>query len=392
MHDQFNTDIDRRGTGSTKWDLMEKLFGVSPEDGLAMWTADSDYPSPACILDAARKAADFGVFGYHSNPAALGGAVAWWTETRHGWTIQPDWVVATQGIGHAIANAIQLWTDPEDPVVVFSPVYHEFANKIRRLGREVLEVPLARSGDCYNLDLDAAAARMTGREKLLIWCSPQNPTGRIWSADELRALADFAEAHDLVLLSDEIHQDLIYPGETFTPAGVAAPDIAHRLVVATAASKTFNIAGQRTGYYVIPDEGLRKAMLHQLSLTDYKPSMLGEIMTIAAYSPEGAAWVDAQMQHLDGNRKAFDEMVNAIPGVRSIPLQSTYLAWVDFAGTGMPFDEVDTRIRKDARIAANNGPMFGTGGETCVRFNLATSRARVIEAAERLQKAFADLQ
>ena len=227
---------------------------------------------------------------------------------------------------------------------------------------------------------------------MLIWCSPQNPTGRVWSPDELRAVADFAERNGMMLLSDEVHHDLIYPGNRFVAMDVAAPDVRPRLVVLTAASKTFNLAGQRVGALIIPDPGLRAAMEARINALDSKPNALGFIMSAAAYSPEGAAWVDAQVEHLIGNRAVFDEAVNAIPGVRSLPLQGTYLAWVDFSGTGMSFDEFNARIRDEAKIAASPGPSFGTGGETCMRINLATTRGIVSEAGARLQRAFADLQ
>jgi cystathionine beta-lyase len=242
------------------------------------------------------------------------------------------------------------------------------------------------------LDFDDAQKRLTGSEKLLIWCSPQNPSGRIWTADELRAVAEFAARNDLILVSDEIHHDLIYPGNRFVPMDVAAPDARHRAVYLTAASKTFNIAGQRTGNMIIPDPELRAAMQHRLHTLDYGPSALGVQMVAAAYSPEGAKWVDAQIAHLDGNRRLFDETINAIPGVQSLPLQSTYLAWVDFSGTGMTDEEVTARLRDNAKIAVSSGSGFGTGGELFKRFNLATQRARVEDACDRLRAAFADLQ
>lgn len=388
----FNTIIDRRGTNSSKWDKMEQLFGVSSTDGLAMWTADSDYATAPCVIDAVRRAADLGVFGYSWDHPDYLNAVCWWMQTRHGWAVDPDWVLTSQGLGNAIALSLDVWTDPGDKVVIFPPVYHEFAHKIRKTGREVRECPLALRDGRYELDLDDAQSRLTGEETMLIWCSPQNPSGRIWTADELRAVAEFADRNDLVLISDEIHHDLVYSGESFISFDVAVPDARARMVTLTAASKTFNIAGQRTGNMIIPDPDMRAAMRHRLNTLDYGPSMMGVEMVTAAYSPAGAEWVDAQMQHLDGNRKLFDEGINAIPGVRSLPLQSTYLAWVDFSGTGMSHDEVAARIRDEAKIAVSPGPSFGSGGDGFQRINLATQRARVQEAVERLQHAFRDLQ
>ncbi len=388
----FDKIIDRRGTHSSKWDKMEKLFGVSPEDGLAMWTADSDYPTAPCVIDAVKRAANHGVFGYSWEYPEYLNAVAWWMKTRHGLDVDPQWVLTSQGLGNAIALCLNVWSEPGDGIVIFTPVYHEFAHKVRKNNREVVECPLALNGNRYELDLDDAQSRLTGNEKILLWCSPQNPSGRVWSEDELRAVAEFADRNDLLLVSDEIHHDLVYPGNTFVPMAVAAPDARSRMVTLTAPSKTFNIAGQRTGNMVIPDSRLRAEMHNQLNKLDYAPGMLAVAMITAAYSPEGAVWVDEQIAHLARNKALFDEGINSIPGVSSMPLQSTYLAWVNFAGTGMSHEEVEARIRDDAKIAVSPGPAFGTGGDGFQRFNLATQGARVEDAVARMKRAFSDLQ
>lgn len=388
----FDDLIDRRGTHSSKWDKMEQLLGVSAEDGLAMWTADSDYATAPCVIRAVRDAADRGVFGYSWEYPEYKQAIAWWMANRHDWRIETDWILTSQGLGNAIALCLDVWTRPGDGVVIFSPVYHEFAHKIGKSGRRVVECPLARDGDSYALDLDDAQARLDGSETMLIWCSPQNPSGRIWTEAELRAVAGFARRNDLKLVSDEIHHDLVYPGNRFVPMDVAAPEHRDRSITLTAASKTFNIAGQRTGNMIIPDRDLRTDMYQRLNTLDYAPAGLGVDMITAAYSPDGAEWVDAQVAHLDGNRQALDAALNAIPGVWSMPLQATYLAWVDFSGTGMTQDEIAARIRDDARIAVSPGPSFGSPGALFQRINFATSRARVEEAGARLQAAFADLQ
>ncbi|WP_439154137.1 MalY/PatB family protein [Yoonia sp.] len=388
----FDAPIDRRGKLQSKWDKMEKLFGVSPKDGLAMWTADSDYPTADCVRQVVRDAAEHGVFGYSWEHEPYLKAVQWWMRTRHGWDVDTDMILTAQGLGNAIALCIDLWSEPDDAVAIFTPVYHEFARKVNAAGRVVTECPLKRQGDTYAVNLEDAQSRLTGREKLLIWCSPQNPSGRIWTPEELRSVSEFARRNGMLLISDEVHHDLIMPGNTFTPLALAAPEGHDNAVYLTAASKTFNIAGQRTGNMIIPDPALRAMMKNRLHTLDYSPSALGISMVTAAYSPEGAKWVDDQMAHLDRNRTIFDAGINAIPGVRSIPLQATYLAWVDFSGTGMSHDEVRDRIRDIAKIAVSPGPSFGTGGETFMRFNLATQSHVIKDAVERLQKAFGDLQ
>ncbi|PSL17841.1 MalY/PatB family protein [Shimia abyssi] len=388
----FDTIIERRGTNSTKWDKMQRLYGVPAEDGLAMWTADSDYQTAPCVIDAVKQAAERGVFGYSWDHPEYKAAVQWWMANRHNWDIDTDWILTSQGLGNAIAMSITTWAAPGEGVVIFSPVYHEFAHKTKKCGRRLVEIPLVRDGETYVIDFDDAQRRLSGDERVLLWCSPQNPSGRVWTSEELRAVAEFAERNDLILVSDEVHHDLVYAGNTFVPMDVAAPEYRHRTVTLVAASKTFNIAGQRTGAMIIPDNALRATMKQTQQSLDYSPSSLGIDMITAAYSPAGAAWVDAQMAHLDGNRRLFDEAMNSIPGVWSMPLQSTYLAWVDFAGTGMSYDEINARFRDGARIAASSGPGFGAGGELCQRVNLATQRSRVAEAAERLKAAFSDLQ
>jgi len=208
----------------------------------------------------------------------------------------------------------------------------------------------------------------------------------------LQGLADFAKRHDLILVSDEIHHDLVYPGVTHTAMATVDDSITDRLVMMTATTKTFNIAGSHSGNVIIPDPVLRARFEGRMMALGLSPNSFGLFMATAAYSPEGAAWVDDLMVYLEGNRRLFDAGINAIPGLGSMPLEATYLAWVDFAGTGMAAAEFTARVEKGAHIATNHGPTFGKGGETFLRFNLATPRALVEQAVERMQKAFADLQ
>lgn len=392
MRDLFNVPNDRRGTHCSKWDVLDSKFDVPNADGIAMWTADSDYPTAPCVLRAIQAAVDHGVFGYWTDNTDYHAAIQWWMKNRHGWDIDTDWIMTTQGLGNAIALCLDVWSEPGDRIVTFNPVYHEFEFKIRRAGRVPVQCPLTRDGDTYQIDFDDAQSRLDGTEKLLIFCSPQNPSGRIWSAEELRQVAAFAARNDLIVVADEIHHDFIYPGHTFVPYDVAVPDARDRSVILTASSKTFNIAGLKTGNIIIPDATLREAMAQRLRSLDYSPNRMGLEMVTAAYTPEGAEWVDAQIDHLIENRRIFDDAMNAIPGVHSLPLASTYLAWVDFSGTGMDFEEISRRVRKDARIAPSPGPEFGPGGETFLRFNLATQTYRVEDAAKRVQEAFNDLQ
>ncbi len=388
----FDETIDRVGTHSAKWDQMEPLYGVSPKDGISMWVADMDFRPPTCVQRAVEKMAEHGVYGYFGGDQDYKGAIQWWMDNRHGWTVDAKAIMTTHGLVNGTGMCVDTYTNPGDGVVLFTPVYHAFARTIRAAGREVVECPLVIEDGIYKMDFDAYDAQMTGNEKMVILCSPHNPGGRVWTLEELKGVAAFAKRHDLILVSDEIHHDLVMPGNKHHVMAVAAPDIMDRLVMMTATTKTFNIAGSHTGNVIIPDDTLRAKFNARMMALGISGNSFGLEMTTAAYSPEGAEWVDALVEYLDGNRRLLDESLKSIPGVTSMPMESTYLAWVDFSGTGMDQSEYKKRIEQDARIAANHGETFGKGGETFMRFNFATPRARVAEAAERLKAAFSDLQ
>ncbi|WOI55771.1 MalY/PatB family protein [Palleronia sp. LCG004] len=387
----FDEIIDRTNTHSVKWDMMEPIYGVPPGDGIAMWVADMDFRPPDCVNRAVAGMQAHGIYGYFGDDRPYREAIRWWMETRHGWQLDPEHVFTTQGLVNGTAMCVDAFTDPGDGVVLFTPVYHAFARVITAAGREVVQCEMPVEDGKYVLDFDAFDAAMTGREKMLVLCSPHNPGGRVWTRSELEGVADFARRHDLILVSDEIHHDLVFPGESHTPMALI-DGIADRLVMMTATTKTFNIAGSHVGNVTIADEGLRARFGARMAALGLSPNSFGLHMATAAYSTEGAAWVDDLVAYLDGNRRVFDEGIAAIPGLHSMPLEATYLSWVDFSGTGLTRAELTGRVQKDARIAANHGPTFGKGGESFLRFNIATPRKRVEEAVERLQSAFADLQ
>ncbi len=388
----FDAKINRIGTHSVKWDSMEALYGVSPKDGIPMWVADMDFRPPSCVQSALQKMLDHGVYGYFGNETPYLEAVQWWMVNRHGWQVEKAHIFTTHGLVHGTTMCVDAFTKPGDHVVLTTPVYHAFARVIKAAGRGVTECPLAVADGLYQMDFAAWDALMTGRETMFILCSPHNPGGRVWTQAELRGVADFCKRHDLILVSDEIHHDLVMPGQKHIPMTLAAPDLADRLVMMTATTKTFNIAGGHSGNVIIADEALRKRFEARMMSMGISPNSFGLHMATAAYSAEGAVWVDGLCAYLAGNAKIFNEGLNAIPGIKSMPLQATYLAWVGFEGLGMDQAEIVARVQKGAKIAANHGASFGTGGEAYMRFNLATPRSVVIDAVERLQQAFADLQ
>jgi cystathionine beta-lyase len=388
----FDEIIDRRGSHSVKWDMMDSYYGVSNDDGIAMWVADMDFRPPQCVQDALAKMGDFGVYGYYGDDAAYRASIKWWMETRHGWKIEPEWIFTTHGLVNGTALCVDAYTNAGDGVVLMTPVYHAFARVITAAGRQVVECEMPVVDGQYSLDIAGWDAQMTGNEKLMILCSPHNPGGRVWTMEELQEIAAFAKRHDLILVSDEIHHDLVFAGNTHHVMAKVATDIADRLVTMTATTKTFNIAGAHSGNVIIADPDLRAKFGARMAALGISPNSFGLFMAEAAYSPDGAAWLDALVAYLDENRRIFDAAIADIPGLASMPMQATYLAWVDFSGTGMAREEFTKRVEQDAKIAINHGPTFGKGGDNFLRFNFATPKARVIEACERLKSAFADLQ
>ena len=387
----FDEKINRIGTHSAKWDMMEKTYGVSPEGGIPMWVADMDFRPPQAVSDALQGMVDHGVFGYYGDDASYREAICGWMERRHGWSVRPEWIFTTHGLMNGTSLCLQAFTQKGDGVILFTPVYHAFARAIKASGRKVVESPLVNVDGRYGMDLEGLQGRLDGSEKMVILCSPHNPGGRVWSVAELQALAAFCVKNDLLLVSDEIHHDLVFAGHKHTVMPVAAPDIASRLVMMTATTKTFNIAGCHTGNVIIADPDLREVFAAEMAAMELSGNSFGLVMAEAAYNG-GEEWLAELLAYLDENRRIFDAAINAIPGLKSMPLEATYLAWVDFSGTGMDAEEFTARIEKTARIAANHGDTFGTGGEKFLRFNLATPRALVEEAVERIKAAFADLQ
>ncbi|MEM9128886.1 MAG: MalY/PatB family protein [Pseudomonadota bacterium] len=387
----FDEIIDRRGSQCDKWDGMEQKFGVSAATGLSMWVADMDFRPPSCVTDALRRMLDHGIFGYYGSDASYREAICWWMQERHGWGVDPSWIFTTHGLVNGTGMCVDAFSEPGDGVVLFTPVYHAFARVINGAERRVVECPLVQRDGAYEMDFEAYDKLMDGSEKIVILCSPHNPGGRVWLREELEQLAAFAKRHDLVLVSDEIHHDLLFPGSTHIPMS-HVEGIDDRLVMMTSTTKTFNIAGAHSGNVIIADPKLRARFARRMAGLGMSPNSFGTVMAEAAYSPEGAAWTDELIAYLDTNRKLFDEGVNAIPGLRSMNLEATYLSWVDFTDTGMGREEFTQRVEQKAGIAANRGPTFGTGGESFLRFNIALPRVRIEDAVKRLQNAFGDLQ
>ncbi|MGE4612515.1 MAG: MalY/PatB family protein [Paracoccaceae bacterium] len=387
----FDEKIDRRNTHSDKWDNMGRVYGISADEGIAMWVADMDFRSPQCVSDAMRELVDGSVYTYYGDQRSYLEAICNWMDRRHGWKVDPKWILSVNGVNNGIALAVQAYTQENDGVILFSPVYHAFASLLNANNRRIVESELVNNNGRYELDLDALEAQLQGDEKLMIFCSPHNPGGRVWSLEELQAVAAFCIKHDLILVSDEIHQDLVYAGNKHTIMALAAPEVCDRLIIMSATTKTFNIAGAHIGNAIISDEKLRKKYIATMNAGKVSANRFGYHMAEAAYNG-GEEWLDDCREYMAENKRIFDEGINAIPGLRSMNLEATYLAWVDFADTGMTREEFTDRVVKTAKVAPNVGAEFGKGGENFLRFNIATRRELVTEAVKRIAAAFADLQ
>ena len=388
----FDEVIDRRGTHSSKWDTMEELYGVSPDNGLSMWVADMDFRAPEVIQKKLRSIISHGIYGYYGDQEEYKNSIKWWMENRHDWKIDTSWIFTTHGLVNGTALCIDAFTKRGDGVILFTPVYYQFSNIIEASERKVVECPLKLIDNHYQFDFKAYERKLSGDEKMIILSSPHNPGGRVWTRKELQEVAKFAMKHDLILVSDEIHHDLVYPNKNHTVMPIAEPAVCDRLVMMTATTKTFNIAGAHTGNVIISSPRLQQKFSKRITALGISANSFGLFMATKAYSSEGAKWLDELIKYIDGNRNLFDRAIDAIPGLKSMPLEGTYLAWVDFSGTGMEEKEFIHRVQEKANIAVNHGSTFGAGGENFLRFNLATPRARIVEATKRLEEAFSDLQ
>jgi cystathionine beta-lyase len=390
----FDRLIERRGTHSSKWDNMARVAGGPvPDDAIPMWVADMDFGAPPGVTAALAQEAERAAHGYYADTGSWTAALVDWMARRHRLAVDPAWVSPVPGIVSGLGLVLQAVSEPGDEVVVFPPAYHAFRRIIPANRRRILDVELVETGGRYAIDLDALAVRLSPATKVVFLCSPHNPGGTVWSADELGALAAFCIERELILVSDEIHCDLVFDGARHTPTLTAAPEVADRLVTCISATKTFNLAGAHVGALIATNPELKRRIDERIgasSLASY--NRFGMIATEAAWRT-GASWLDALLPYLVENRDVFDRGIEAAaPGARSMRLDATYLAWVNFSGTGLAPTAVAGRVRAGARVFPSPGSQFGPGGDGWLRFNFAMPRPLLLEALDRLDSAFQDLR
>lgn len=370
--------VDRKGTHCEKWDGLGERFGR--EDLLALWVADMDFRVPQCVLEAEKDYLDTGVFGYYHPSEGYYQAFMDWEQERHGYSVQREWLRFSPGVVPAINWLIQIFTEPQDRVLVLTPVYYPFLHAVRDNERTLVACQLVHQDGQYSVDLAAFEAAIAENQvRMFIMSSPHNPVSRVWRREELTAMLDICKKHGVLVLSDEIHQELTFDGHKHIPSATAG-DYSHMVITLTAASKTFNLAGCQNAFVVLPDAKLRKeydAFTKRIHIREGNP--FGYIAVEAAYRG-GKAWLQ-QVQEIIWNNYGYlrEQLAIHLPKACVTPLEGTYLMWVDFAAYLQP-EEMERFFEETCGIAVDYGAWFEGDGQSHIRINLATSRENVEKA------------
>lgn len=403
MRYDFDREIDRQGTDATKWEFIQRedtplelertdrFFGEGRT--LPMWVADMDFPCPQPVIEALVTRAAHGVYGYSSASEAYFRSVVDWMKRRQGWEIAPESICLAPGVVPALCMLVQAFTRPGDGVLIQPPVYYPFAAAIERNGARVMRNPLILEDGQYRMDFEDLERKAADPQvRLAILCSPHNPVGRVWKPDELRRFAEICRANDVLIISDEIHGDLTYPGHTFTPFAALGGALADQAVICTAPSKTFNLAGLHLSNIIVPDSSLRRQFQSTLlknGLTGLNPFSL--VAARAAYE-QGEDWLLQILDYLDGNLTALRQHLRQhVPQITLIEPQGTYLAWIDCRRLGLSRQALHSLMLERARVCLDEGHIFGEEGEGFERMNIACPRPLLTEALDRIREAVGTL-
>ncbi len=396
MNYNFDTEIERRGTGSAKWEFVvagdqfnqtdrtDKKYGAGRL--LPLWVADMDFRSPPAVVEALTERAKHGLFGYTAPTDSYYTAVTEWMQRRYNWPVEREWILQTPGVVPAINLLIQTFVQPGEKVLIQRPVYYPFMNAIKNNGAEIVSNSLRYEGGCYQMDFDDLAAKTADPAvKLAILCSPHNPVGRVWTREELIRFGEICIQNDVLVISDEIHCDLIFNGAEFTTFAAISDEFAQNSVICTAPSKTFNLAGLKTSNIIIPNPAIRAPFAARLEAAGiHGLNCFGGVALEAAYN-HGEAWLAAMLAYVEDNYHFMVAyLAEHLPQVTVVPLEGTYLAWCDFRQLGLCPAERKERIMEKAQVYLDEGEMFGPEGEGFERINLACPHSILAEALERI--------
>ena len=382
----FDEQIDRRNTGSIKWDDLKARFGR--EDIISLWVADMDFRVAEPIIRALQQQLDHGVFGYPIIEKSNKEAVISWVKRRNGWHIKPEWITFCPGVVSGLNTSVQALTEKGDKVVVQPPVYPPFLSVVTDNERELVENNLVEKDGYYTIDFDDLDRKLQGAS-LFILCNPHNPVGRSWTKEELEKVAELCIKHNVKVVSDEIHADLHMPPHKHVHFASLSPEIADRTITFIAASKSFNIAGLILGVGVCSNPVMLKLYKHSASLQCLEPSGLGLVAMRAAYN-ESEEWLGELVEYLSQNADfVCSYIASNIPLVKARKPEATYLLWIDFRGLGMPQKELEEFIIQEAGLGLNDGVTFGSVGNGFMRMNLACPRSTLEKALHQLQGAIA---
>ena len=387
MKYNFDEVIDRKNTDSMKWSAsyLERHFGSA--DCVPLWVADMDFRTAQPVIDAVTERAGHGIYGYALAGDEFYEAVIKWQKRRNGWEVKKEWIVFSPGVVPALWHIVRTFCSPGEKVILQSPVYYPFYKVIEDNGCQVINNRLINNGGRYEMNFEELERQAEDSSvKMMILCSPHNPVGRVWTKEELRRVSEICFANDVLLVSDEIHSDLVFRPNVHTPAASLSEELMMNTITCMAPSKTFNLAGVQVSDVIVPDRRLRRKLAGSLKSAGVMPNVFGLAAQTAAYN-EGEEWLEQLLEYLAGNLDFMENFITSeLPEVKFRRPEGTYLAWLDFSGYGFTTEELQNRMKNKAGVALDDGYIFGDGGEPCQRINFACPRSVLIKAMERLRK------
>jgi len=386
----FDKIILRENTSCVKYDLRKEFFGTASV--VPLWVADMDFETPDFIRDAVIKRASHPVYGYTFRSDSFQRSIINWMGKRHNWEIKKEWVAFSPGVVPALNMAVMAFTSPGDKVIVQPPVYFPFFTAVKNHGRQLVYNQLSEKNGRYEMDFDDLEQKIDEKTKLLLLCHPHNPVGRLWSRTELETLVEICTRKNILIVSDEIHSDLMLKGNVHVPLASLSQQAADISLTCIAPSKTFNLAGLATSALIIPNEAHRK--VYEKILDDLHVGMgnLFGITSLEAAYDGGEEWLGQLLAYLDQNLELLNNFIfSRIPGIKVVPAEATYLIWLDFRGLGLKGKELKEFVIQKAGIGLNDGPSFGPGGDGFQRINIALPRKILTEALEKLERAVKEL-